>query len=354
MRISLVAAAMIAAIILAVVPVAKAQEFVPVTDYDNPTVKAVFVGPTCSTSQSREIVPNAMFTIEPSASTSSTTMRISTTPAHLVEVLEADNAGGHKEVKSLAFRWNETTLAANVADGGEWGVKIEFPAEQLRYVAVDNRATAQVLNGFTSVQALYVQGGSTATADLESNQNLLELSVGGQSIATLKSNANVAAEVVGDSTAYVEAPLVEVWHLWNSRLSVAGSVAAGDSMHAAGTHVLGDDENYETTLIATGNVAEGRNLIANGTSTVVVGGASASGCDSVTTYETSSCAVDDTVTVNVDVSEKPATLSGAWIDAPEGCSDSKSASSSSSSSRLLPPVISTLVVFIVSTALFLC
>jgi len=157
---------------------ATADGFTPL-DGDFSTVNSVTISiPYPCPSGTTTTYPYPMFTIQPS-----TVAYVSSFPADLVTPVISGN--------ELKFEWND----AVAKDATSGGVQIGLPSDQFNKLLLADGLRAQILDGFTSVQSLEVNGGSTLKATLTSNTNPdLALSAAGAAVA------NVISSVIGSVT----------------------------------------------------------------------------------------------------------------------------------------------------------
>lgn len=202
-------------------------------------------------------IPNTMWTIEPTTDATEVYM----SPADLFDV--SFNGG------KLSFEINPD-VASGATSGA--GVRIGVPAGRLQKVTLAGANTAQILDGFQTVEELDVAGASTLMAIFGSSEvDSMLLRVGGASSVTLTSNSNLSGgSIHGASTVKVETPLYDNIDVKGaSTLGIQGSVGSGSVSGASRVTATGE---------TTGPIAAGS------ASTVYL-----SSCDSVTTGAAGSC-----------------------------------------------------------------
>eukprot|EP00985_Skeletonema_marinoi_P002905 scaffold1187_cov77-Skeletonema_marinoi.AAC.2 len=125
----------------------------------------------------------------------STVAYASSFPANLVTPVISGN--------ELKFEWND----AVAKDATSGGVQIGLPSDQFNKLHLGDSLRAQILDGFTSVQRLEVNGGgSTLKATLTSNTNPdLALSVEGAAAANVISSMIGSVESMGVCNVKVQA-----------------------------------------------------------------------------------------------------------------------------------------------------
>eukprot|EP00985_Skeletonema_marinoi_P032388 scaffold39121_cov139-Skeletonema_marinoi.AAC.1 len=269
-----------------------ADEFTPI-DGEFSTVDSVMISPRCP-SDSMASYPYPVFTIQPS-----TVAYVSSFPADLVTVAVSGN--------ELQFEWNDAV--ANGATSG--GVQIGLPSDQFNKLHLGNSLKAQILDGFTSVQRLEVNGFSTLKATLTSNTNsALSVSAEGASTAHVVTSTTISSvRSLGASTVQVQAESVSSIQAGGaSKLDIDGNVSGGGSVQGFSTlRITGD---MSGTLTNEGASTINANTITGSISTSFPSGVTAASCDNV--QGDFSCKVGDPPIVDVDVSLYEEISTGTW------------------------------------------
>jgi len=269
-----------------------AEEFTPI-DGEFSTVDSIMISPFCP-SDSMASYPYPVFTIQPS-----TVAYVSSFPANLVTVAVSGN--------ELQFEWNDAV--ANGATSG--GVQIGLPSDQFNKLHLGNSLKAQILDGFTSVQRLEVNGFSTLKATLTSNTNsALAVSAEGASTAHVVTSTTISSvRSLGASTVQVQAESVSSIQAGGaSKLDIDGSVSGGGSVQGFSTlRITGDMSGILTNE---GASTINANTITGSISTSFPSGVTAASCDNV--QGDFSCKVGDPPIVDVDVSLYEEISTGTW------------------------------------------
>jgi len=269
-----------------------AEEFTPI-DGEFSTVDSVMISPRCP-SDSMASYPYPVFTIQPS-----TVAYVSSFPADLVTVAVSGN--------ELQFEWNDAV--ANGSTSG--GVQIGLPPDQFNKLHLGNSLQAQILDGFTSVQRLEVNGFSTLKATLTSNTiSALSVSAEGASTAHVVTSTTISSvRSLGASTVMVQAESVSSIQAGGaSKLDIDGNVSGGGSVQGFSTlRITGD---MSGTLTNEGASTINANTITGSISTSFPSGVTAASCDNV--QGDFSCKVGDPPIVDVDVSLYEEISTGTW------------------------------------------
>ena len=139
----------------------------------------------------------AMVTIEPTTD-GTDQVQVSTYPANLVTASTGDDS-------TLKLTWNEdVAFDSNVKEGG---IRIFFPADQLKSVSVTADSEAQILNGFTSIEYIKVSSDAKLQADL---------------LSLTKNNQN---DIDGDDNDDDDDPKFEVFVKSDAQATVLSSIA---------------------------------------------------------------------------------------------------------------------------------
>lgn len=237
-------------------------------------------------------VPNTMFTIQPSDSAD-----VSSSPPNLVTTSVQDGV--------LSLAWN-AEVASTASEGG---VLIELPAKNIQSVFVSSQNTAQILDGFTYLNDLSVQGQSTLTATFNTatTPNLVVSDQSTVNMLTTGGTYTVSVDQQSDVNLQTSTPVKSFQVANQSNLNVNGGVVTGTVTQQSGLKVTGD-------VSSSVSVTEQSSITADTISGEVTissqSDASASSCDNVSASDQSDCSVKGPPSVNVDVSEQSLTRTG--------------------------------------------
>jgi len=266
---------------------ATADGFTPL-DGDFSTVDSVTISiPHPCPSGKTTTYPYPMFTIQPS-----TVAYASSFPANLVTPVISGN--------ELKFEWND----AVAKDATSGGVQIGLPSDQFNKLHLGDSLRAQILDGFTSVQRLEVNGGgSTLKATLTSNTNPdLALSVEGAAAANVISSMIGSVESMGVCNVKVQADSITSIQVGGaSQLAVDGSVSGSGSVSGASRAKITGD--MSGTLTIEGASKMYANTIMGSISNSMSSTVTAASCANVESIWSSICTVCSPPTVDVDVSQ---------------------------------------------------
>ena len=257
-------------------------------DFEN--VSSVNINMPCSGLRN---IPKTMFTIQPSDSAD-----VKTFPPKLV-IASISDAG------SLSFTWNPE-VASTASEGG---VLIELPAKNIQSVFVSSQNTAQILDGFTYLNDLSVQGQSTLTATFNTatTPNLVVSDQSTVNMLTTGGTYTVSVDQQSDVNLQTSTPVKSFQVANQSNLNVNGGVVTGTVTQQSGLKVTGD-------VSSSVSVTEQSSIMADTISGEVTissqSDASASSCDNVSASDQSDCSVTGPPSVNVDVSEQSLTRTG--------------------------------------------
>jgi len=253
---------------------------------DYGSVESVVIDLSCPPNQNIKL-PNLMFTIK-----SGDAADVSSSPSDAVKATVNDGV--------LSFTYN--LEAASNSGGG--GVQITLPADALKKLTISGQNTAQVLNGFTSLEHIKANGQSTLTATATSSTSKIQLDADGESTVDLVSNVNLVTSsgITGQSTVQVQTPFFKDISVGGqATLSIDGGIEGGTVQGESTVTVSGD---------ITGMVqATGQSTIEANTITGTITASKQSSvttsktCDDVVTTEQASCDVESAPSVSVDATE---------------------------------------------------
>jgi len=189
------------------------------------SVESVDINLSCPTNKNIQL-PSLMFTIIPGELAS-----VSSFPSNVVYTVVKDGV--------LSF----TGYNLDAAGKSIGGVKITLPADSLKKVTIDGSNTAQVLDGFTSLEHIQANAGTLTVTATTSSTSEVHLDADGQSTVNLVSNVNLVTStgITGQSTVQVKTPsFKDVIVGKQAELSIDGGIDGGTVQGQSTVTVTGD------------------------------------------------------------------------------------------------------------------
>jgi len=235
--------------------------------------------------------PNTMFTIVPSDDGSGVT--IETSPANLLTAVNKYSSFGSE----LVFEWN-MDVSSTATSGG---VRIGVPSNELKKVLVYEGHNVQVVDGFTNITSLVVEGdGSILRASMTSLSNsttsLTLRNMGGTMYVETNIPMTGGSMVVGGGKSWVETPSYN-GHIGvkdnGSQLTINGDVDASN-YHYLDNYELAIKGDVDKSDFSEESVSDGAQLTVTGTITGTINSVddsivNAPSCDNVISSDNSTC-----------------------------------------------------------------